>query len=87
MAFSFTKTDETVAGSLRFTMGTFANAGGSTGGNVYTGLQKVQGMKLSQKGTGVVASDPVVNETLPVDDPVTIVTAANVSGTWLAWGI
>lgn len=87
MAFAFTKDAEYVAGSTRITKGTFTSTGGSTGGDIYTGLQKVYGMKLQQKGTAVVASDPAVNETLPVSDPVTIVTAANAAGYWMAFGV
>jgi hypothetical protein len=86
MAFTFTKTHEFVAGDRRITMGTFTSAGGSTGGDIYTGLQKVDGMKLTHKGSAVVATHPVVNETFPVADPVTIVTAANGVGYWLAFG-
>jgi len=86
MAFTFTKTNETVEGNERVTSGTFTSAGGSTGGDIYTGLQKVFGMKLQQKGSAVVASQAVINETFPKVDPVTIVTAANVSGWWRAFG-
>lgn len=86
MAFSFTKADEFAAGDLRFTEGTYTSAGGSTGGDIYTGLQKVEGIALQQKGSAVVASQAVANETFPMVDPVTIVTAANGAGYWLAWG-
>jgi len=86
MAFTFTKTHESVAGDIRVTMGTFTSAGGSTGGDIYTGLQKVDGMVLTYQGSAVVATFPVINETFPVADPVTIVTAANGAGYWLAYG-
>jgi len=33
MAFTFTKTNESVAGDIRITMGTFTSASGSTGGD------------------------------------------------------
>lgn len=86
MAFSFTKDNEIVAGGTRITYGTYTSAGGTAGGDIYTGLQKVYGMKLQQKGTAVVASHPVLNETLPMNDPVTVVTVANGAGYWMAWG-
>lgn len=86
MAFTFTKEQEFVVGDLRFTMGTFTSASGSTGGDIYTGLQKAEGIILQHKGSAVVATLPVVNETFPKADPVTIVTAANGVGWWLAFG-
>ena len=86
MAFTFTKTNETVEGNKRFTYGTYTSAGGTQGGNIYTGLQKVDGLALQQSSTGVVASQPAVNETFPMSDPVTIVTIANGTGYWMAWG-
>ena len=87
MAFSFTKTTEFPNGNTRITGGTFANAGGSTGGDVCTGLQKVYGILLQHKGSGVVATEPKANYTFPGVDPVTIVTTANTNGWWLAWGV
>lgn len=86
MAFTFTKTNETVEGNLRFTSGTFTSAGGSTGGDIYTGLQKVDGMILQQNAAAVIASQAVINETFPKADPITIVTAANAAGYWEAFG-
>lgn len=86
MAFSFTKDTEGVMGDLRVTGGTFTNGAGNTGGDIYTGLQQVQGLVLQQKGTAVVASQAVVNETFPRADPITIVTADNADGWWWAFG-
>ncbi len=86
MAFAFTKTAEYVGGDLRFTSGTFTSSGGGTGGDIYTGLQKVEGMYLIQNSSSVVASQAVINETFPKADPITIVSAANVSGYWWAFG-
>jgi hypothetical protein len=85
MAFSFTK-DSDGGDDLRFTSGTFTSADGSTGGDIYTGLQQVDGMILQQKGSAVVASQAVINETFPKTDPITIVSAANVSGWWWSFG-
>lgn len=86
MAFTFTKDEEFVAGDLRLTRGTFTNGGSDTGGDIYTGLQKVYGMILTHKGSAVVATFPVIDETFPIADPVTIVTAAGADGYWLAYG-
>jgi len=88
MAFSFTRTNETVEGNLRFSYGTYTSTGGTAGGDIYTGLQKVDGMILQQKsiGAAVSASQAVINETFPRVDPVTIVTIAAGVGYWAAWG-
>jgi hypothetical protein len=86
MAFTFTKTGDTVTGSHRTTYGTYTSAGGSTGGNIYTGLQRVTGMLLQEKGSSVVATAASVNATFPTVDPITIVTIANGTGWWEAWG-
>ena len=86
MAFAFEKKEEWVAGDIRMSRGTFTNGAGNTGGNIYTGLQKVYGMVLQHSGSAVVATFPVINETFPVSDPVTIVTADNGDGYWLAYG-
>lgn len=86
MAFSFTKDNESVAGDSRLTSGSFANTSGSTGGGIRTGLQQIQGLIIQQKGSGVIDSQAVVNGSFPCHDPVTIVTKADVSGYWIAWG-
>lgn len=86
MSFSFTKTHESVFDGMRYTSGTYTNAGGSTGGDIRTGLEQIQGIMLQPKAAAVVAAAPVVNENLPVRDPVTIVTGANEAGYWFAFG-
>jgi hypothetical protein len=86
MAFSCEKLYDFVGGDLRFTGGTFTNAGGDTGGDIYTGLQKADGMILQQQGSSVVASQAAVNETFPKADPITIKTADGADGWWLAFG-
>jgi len=85
MAFSFTKTGEAVDGNLRITSGTY-NCASVTTGELYTGLQKVDGILLQQKSTAVVASQAVINETFPKADPITIVTVSSGTGYWMAWG-
>lgn len=86
MAFSFTKEDEWVAGDLRLSTGTFTNGSGDTGGDIYTGLQKVYGFFMQHKNDAVIATFPVVNETFPKADPITVVTADDGDGYWLAFG-
>ena len=87
MAFSSATTETTVFGNKRVTYGTFTNAGGSTGGDIETGLDRVDAIHLVHSGTVVVASAPVVNETFPLaSGDVTIVTVADASGFWIAYG-
>jgi len=80
MAFSNNLLHEVPMGQMRFMMGTFTNTSGSTGGDIRTGLHKVLNLKLQHTGSKVVASDPVINETFPVNDPVTVVTTADADG-------
>ena len=87
MAFSASKTGEDVCGSQRRTYGTYTNAGGTTGGDINTGLHQCTLLILIPGGSSVNTNAPVVNETLPVaGSAVTIVTDANATGYWEAWG-
>ena len=86
MAFAYTKIDDIAMGNKRATYGTFTNGGGSTGGDVYTGLARIELMVFAPTGSAVHADAAVANETMPCSDPVTIVTTANVNGNWLAIG-
>lgn len=86
MAFTFTKTMEWVDRGVRHTAGTFTNGVLDEGGDIYTGLSTVDGMELQHAGEAVVESDPVVYESFPCHDPVTIVTVAGAGGDWHAFG-
>jgi hypothetical protein len=86
MAFSFTKTLDWVDRGTRHTGGTFTNGAADEGGDIYTGLQQILGMELQHGGSAVVASEPVVNESFPCHDPVTIVNTAGADGFWHAFG-
>ena len=86
MPFEFTKTMEWVDRGVRHTAGTYTNTGGSTGGDIYTGLSQILGVELQDKGAAVGASSPSVNEACPCHDPVTIVTVADKPGYWHAFG-
>lgn len=87
MAFTSTITDRSKMATKNVTWGTFTNDGGSTGGDVNTGLTVCDGLYLIKNGDAVDASQYAVNETLPVaGSAVTIVTTADVSGYWWAFG-
>ncbi len=88
MAFTSTKTGETVWGDKRVTWGTYTNSVGSgTGGNIDTGLVMCEMLTIIPSYSAVAANAPVVNETFPVaGSAVTIVTDAVMNGYWLAFG-
>ena len=88
MAWSFTRDNDTVEGDLRWSYGTYTSTGGTTGGVIYTGLQRVYGMLLQQKSDAVVATQPKVNATAgtPTADGITIITIAAGTGFWMAFG-
>ena len=87
MAFTYEVTERTQMGNKRVHYGTFTSAGGSTGGDIKTGLHSCEFIVLQQKGSAVVADAPVVNEDLPLNGgAVTIVTTANAVGYWRAEG-
>lgn len=88
MAFTATVQEKTVFGNKRIHKGTFVNDGGSTGGDITTGLQNCDALILIPVGSSVHTNAPVVNETTPVAGGVmTIVTDANVSGDFIAIGV
>lgn len=77
----------TVFGNKKVVYGTFSNDSGSTGGEVETGLDRVDAFLMSHTGSSVVASAPVANETFPLGSgDVTIVTVADTAGVWIAIG-
>lgn len=86
MAFAYTvKSTDAMGQGVK--IGTYTSTGGSTGGDIVTGLNIVNHIQLQPKGTAVSANQPVVNETLPLQGgTVTIVTSANEVGTWMAIG-
>ena len=88
MTFSFTREIADVSGK-KYVNGTYANDGGSTGGDIDTGLANVESMILQPFGSvSGGEQSPLVNESLPLSNPnVTIVTDANQSGSWMATGI
>lgn len=93
MAFTSAITGKSIQGDKVKTWGTFASSGGTAGGDIASGLSICEGMTLTQKGAAVTTGAPVINETFPVvktsaqsSAQITIVTDANVVGTWQAFG-
>lgn len=88
MAFTYTVNKPTDAAGKKMATGTYTSAGGSTGGDIVTGLRYVEHIQLQPKSNAVVANQPAVNETLPLSGgSVTIVTTANEVGSWMAIGL
>lgn len=87
MAFASTVTHRQPLGTVTLVTGTFANTGGSTGGEVLTGLRRVAYFALGKAGAAVDASQYAANETFPTaTGDITVVTTADQSGTWVAIG-
>ena len=86
-AFSSTITESGVMGDRRYAYGTYTPSGGSTGGDITTGLSSVHFIVLQPSGGTVRAAQPTVNETLPLaSGGVTVVTTADEAGYWYAIG-
>lgn len=86
MAFSASKTGETVFGNMRMTYGTW-DGGSETGGNINTGLHQCVGIILQAGGSSIVADAPTVNESMPCDgSAVTIIVKSDTDGFWFAFG-
>ena len=76
-----------LAGVKKVVTGTFTQASGDTGGDVVTGLRRVEFFSAQPTGTAVIANQIVVNETFPAETGnITIVTNAGNTGNWLAYG-
>ena len=89
MAFTSEITFEmNLEGNRKIVFGTFTNGTSDTGGDIATGLSRVDTISLTHSGSAVIASAPVVNETRPMTSSgdVTIVTVANADGFWTAIG-
>ena len=87
MAFTSTCTQRpTAMGNRRMSYGTYSCAS-VAGGDIDTKLTRCEFISLTQVGSAVTSTAPVVNETLPVaGSAVTIVTASSAAGVWQAWG-
>ena len=84
MAFSYTEVfkEKIEPGYVRV-CGRYTNSGGSTGGDITTGIKQVELVLLTPAGSSV-TSQHVYNETLPLGSrtAVTIVTGANENGSY-----
>ena len=87
MAFSFTiENEQILEGNMRIVYGTW-NADSVTGGDIQTGLSRVDVCLLGHTGSATEAAVAVVNETLPLaSGDVTIVTTSGDTGTFIAIG-
>jgi len=93
MAFAYTSNAKrsVIIGSpgIRMVFGTYSNVGGTTGGDVKTGLKTVLAFLILPGGAAVGTGQSAVNETLPLSNAggiVTIVTNATETGVWMAFG-
>ena len=72
--------------------GTYSNAGSSAGGDIDSGMHRVDFFQLTPNYSSVMDGAPVVNETFPLSGSgsanaeVTVVCNANESGYWRAEG-
>ena len=84
MAFAAAVSYKTIFGNKRVHYGTF---GGSTGGDINTGLRLVETLQLTNKGAGIDTGWAAVNESMPVaGSAVTIVHDSAATGYWVAIG-
>jgi len=87
MAFTSAVLGTTVFGNKRVKWGTFTTSSTDTGGDIATGLTRVEMMLLQHSGASDVDDAPAVNETFPLSGgDVTIVHTASADGYWLAIG-
>ena len=91
MGFAYTIQKTTSSAGGRIACGTYTNTSSATGGDIYTGLNNVYAVFLQPKGSSILANQPVVNETLPLEGKTsidaTIVTTADEVGTFIAIGL
>ena len=87
MAFTSAVLGTTVFGNKRVKWGTFTTSSTDTGGDIATGLTRVDMMLLQHSGASAATDAPAVTETFPLSGgDVTIVHTASADGYWLAIG-
>jgi hypothetical protein len=90
MAFTSAITQRDIWGSMAVSMGTFASSAGAEGGNIDTGLNRCYGLIVQPGGAAVTSNASVVNKTFTANgltgSAITIVTDADVTGNWMAFG-
>ena len=87
MAFASTITHKSIVGDVLVIYGTYTSSSGGTGGDINTGMDVCYFIKLQKTGNAVSATVASANETFPcAGKAVTVVTAADEVGTWMAIG-
>lgn len=87
MAFTSAVLGTTVFGNKRVKWGTFTTSSTDTGGDISTGLTRVDMMLLQHSGSAAAADAPAITETFPLSGgDVTIVHTTSADGYWLAIG-
>lgn len=90
--FTVAITKQTVMGDVRVVFGTFAAAGGSTGGEIATGLNYLYHIDITPFASAVVVGGAgSISETKPTASigttgTVTLICTADTTGTWVAYG-
>lgn len=72
------------------TIGTYENTAGSTGGDVVTGNVYTEYFSLTPHAAAILVTEEVVNETFDdakLPGTITVVTAADSDGRWMAIGV
>ena len=85
MAFSYAVSGGTIFGNKRFKWGTFTNTGTSSGGDIVTGLTKVDNMTFAIS-SGITEFCPKIT-TLNTAGTTTIATSNLTCGYWQAFGL
>jgi len=87
MSFSSTILHKTIFGHRRVHWGTWTSPSGVEGGDINTGLYRVEMCLIEHKGASVEADVAVINETFPLaGKSVTIVASSGDTGYWVAIG-
>lgn len=82
MSFTYTRNTADVFGSKRVVSGTYTNSGGSTGGDIVTGLTRIESFESTNNTQAA-----TVNKVLTSGGTVTITTVADDDGLWQASGV
>ena len=87
MAFTSAVLGTTVFGNKRVKWGTFTTSSTDTGGDIATGLTRVDIMLLQHSGSAAAADAPAITETFPLSGgDVTVIHTTSADGYWLAIG-
>lgn len=88
MVWSFTIIKKNIFGTKKVVYGSWTTTLATEGGDIATGLKRVESCVIWHSGAAVEGAAAVVNETFPLaGGAVTIVCTAQDTGYWLAVGI